>query len=56
MFEFIIYNPSNPEERYVFTPFPTGNAVWIGKGDGESGEFQMSQLFELMDKFYKDNF
>lgn len=30
--------------------------LWIERGDGEGGEFDVELVFKLIDKMYKENF
>lgn len=54
-FELTIRNPNNLTEMYVISA-RDDLSIWLEKGDGEGGEFKTAKLFEVIDKFYKDNF
>lgn len=54
-FEITISNPDNPSEKYIISP-KDSYSVWIGKEDGEGGEFVTEALFKVIDKFYKKNY
>lgn len=53
-FNFTICNPKNSKKHYVIALI--NNVPWIEKEDGEGTSFDEAKLFEVIDKFYNDNF
>ena len=54
-FELLIRNPKNLLTGYTLS-CKDDHSFWMEKENGEGAEFRTSQLFEVLDKFYKDNF
>lgn len=56
-FELKITNETGSETLYLSPGHSnlTGK-VWIGREDGEGGEFDANALFAVIKKFYDDNF
>ena len=47
---------SSKHGSFEISPSDNEGKIWIGRGDGESAEFDAGKLFEVIEKFYKENF
>ena len=54
-FSLTVFNSSNPNNKYVIS-YKDEKSIWISDGTGEGGEFSSKMFFDVVDKFYKDNF
>lgn len=52
---FVIPNPCDPNKKYEIE-YKDEKSIWISDGTGEGGEFSNEKFFEMIDKFYKENF
>ena len=60
-FQFTIRNPKNPKEMYIISQYSgpysvNSGTLCIERGDGENGQFDIQGLYDVIDKFYEDNF
>lgn len=54
-FKLDIRDPKNITERIIIENRDK-TTVWISRGDGEYGEFSIQGLYDVLNKFYNDNF
>jgi len=54
-YEIIIRNPKDSNQVYAISP-KNNTSIWISDTTGEGAEFKSQMFFDMIDKFYKDNF
>jgi len=54
-FKVVITNPDNLKERFILHP-DNKDLFRITRGDGEGGQFSNKKFYEVVKKFYEDNF
>lgn len=59
LYAMIIKNPNNLKEGFILRidSHDKDKKIWIERlEDGEGGQFDIHELFKVIDKFYNDNF
>ena len=49
-----ITNPDNPDGEIYMSPGIKDGRIWINRQDGEGGDFDEQKVYDLLDKFLRE--